>query len=371
MEQRLQKLLASAGVASRRSCEEIIAAGRITVNGVRVTQMGAKADPERDDIRLDGKPLSFQTRRVYIALNKPEGYVTTVRDPHAPHTVMQLVRGVSERIYPVGRLDADSAGLLLLTNDGDFAERMTHPSHQIEKTYRAVVRGEVSEFAAADLRMGIVLEDGMTAPAKVEWVDYDPDHNVTVVDITLHEGRNRQVRRMFDAVGYPVLALTRLRIGPVELSGLAPGTWRKLHAWEVQALMAAADSTPPALPQRPVETEESLDTPPSSMRPARLSNKPAAPLSATKKRGRGVEQPTQGRNKPETGQTGKPAGRKKPAPPKMDSSEIRARARDITRRLRQPDPDEPDTRKPDRKERRADHDSSVRPKKRPQNRHDS
>lgn len=334
--------------------------------------MGAKADPERDDIRLDGKPLSFQTRRVYIALNKPEGYVTTVRDPHARHTVMELVRGVPERIYPVGRLDADSAGLLLLTNDGDFAERMTHPSHQIEKTYRAVVRGEVSEFAAADLRMGIMLEDGMTAPAKVEWVDYDPDHNVTVVDITIHEGRNRQVRRMFDAVGYPVVALTRLRIGPVELSGLAPGTWRKLHGWEVEALLAAADSTPPSLPQKPVDTEESLDAPPPPARPARRPDRPSAPPpSIGKKPAKAAPSPSEGRKKPEKEDTGRPSGRKKPAPPRMDRSEIQARARDITERLRQPDQSDSENRKPSGNERRTDHEPPARPKKRPPKRQDS
>ncbi len=334
--------------------------------------MGAKADPERDDIRLDGKPLSFQTRRVYIALNKPEGYVTTVRDPHAVHTVMELVRGVPERIYPVGRLDADSAGLLLLTNDGDFAERMTHPSHQIEKTYRAVVRGEVSEFAATDLRIGIVLEDGMTAPAKVEWVDYDPDQNVTVVDITIHEGRNRQVRRMFDAVGYPVVALTRLRIGPVELSGLAPGTWRKLHGWEVEALLAAADSAPPSLPQNPVEAEESLASPPTPPRPAKRPDKRAVhPPAAGKKPEKGVPPPKEEKRKPEKGNAGKPAGKKKFTPPRMGSSEIRAQAQDITERLRRPDQNPSETRKPDRKERRADHDPSARPKKRPEKRQDS
>jgi 23S rRNA pseudouridine2605 synthase len=251
MEQRLQKLLAAAGIGSRRSCETLIATGSVTVNGARVTEPGAKADPERDDIRVNGKRIEAPAPPVYIALNKPVGYVTTVSDPHAEHTVMELVRNAPGRIYPVGRLDADSAGLLLLTNDGAFTERLTHPRHQVPRTYRVVARGEVSEWAAADLRQGVMLDDGMTAPAVVEWVDYDARNNATIVDITLHEGRNRQARRMFEAVGYPVLALTRLRIGPIELKGLAPGTWRKLRADEVQALLATADSTPPAPPRTP------------------------------------------------------------------------------------------------------------------------
>src|SRR5690349_10917846 len=155
MEARLQKLLASAGVGSRRSCEALITAGRVRVNGKTVTELGAKADPDRDTVDVDRKPLSFQVEKVYLVLNKPTGYVTTVSDPHARHTVMDLIQGVEQRVYPVGRLDADSAGLLLLTNDGAFTERLTHPKHQVPKTYRAVVRGEVPAWAAADLRKGI------------------------------------------------------------------------------------------------------------------------------------------------------------------------------------------------------------------------
>lgn len=169
---------------------------------------------------------------------------------------MDLVQGMAGRIYPVGRLDADSAGLLLLTNDGDFTQTLTHPSHQVPRTYRAVVRGMVPEWAGADLSKGIVLEDGMTAPAEVMWVDYDEQNNASIIDITIHEGRNRQVRRMFDAIGYPVLALTRMRIGPIELKGLAPGTWRKLHPSEVRALLETADTAPTALPQSPIDRPE-------------------------------------------------------------------------------------------------------------------
>jgi 23S rRNA pseudouridine2605 synthase len=259
MEQRLQKLLASAGIASRRASEALISAGRVTVNGILVTEPGSRADPEVDDIRLDGKPIGVKEPPVYILLNKPLGYVATVRDPHAKQTVMDLVKGVSGRLYPVGRLDADSAGLLILTNDGGFTERLTHPSHQVPKTYRVVARGEISAWAATDLRQGLLLEDGMTAPAEVVWVDYDRENNASIVDITIHEGRNRQVRRMFAAIGYPVLALSRTRIGPIELKGLPPGAWRKLRSSEVKALLACVDSLPPSLPRIP--TEETSEEP--------------------------------------------------------------------------------------------------------------
>lgn len=205
---------------------------------MRVTQPGVKADPDVDDIRVDGKPIPREMPRITIALNKPPGYVTTVRDPHAKHTVMEMVRSLPQRVYPIGRLDADTAGLLLLTNDGELAELLTHPSHHVPKTYRAVVRGKVSEWAITDLRKGILLEEGKTAPAEVAWVGYDAKNNATILDITLYEGRKRQVRRMLEAVGHPVLALTRTRIGPLFLKGLAPGMWRKLRPAEVEALRA-------------------------------------------------------------------------------------------------------------------------------------
>lgn len=247
-------MLAAAGVASRRASEKLISAGRVSVNGTVVTRLGTRVDPEQDEIRVDGKLLpkpaagaGRSIQCVTIALNKPEGYVCTVKDPHAQHTVMQLVRNLGCRVYPVGRLDADTSGLLLLTNDGDLAQRIMHPRSAIPKVYRVVARGHVDEFALLDLRTGILLEDGMTLPASVELVQMDHAHNTTVLDITLHEGRNRQIRRMMETVGYPVLALTRLSIGPISVKGLAPGTWRKLRRWELAALQAAADTPPEAL----------------------------------------------------------------------------------------------------------------------------
>src|SRR5436190_6666418 len=190
MEQRLQKLLASAGIASRRSSEELISRGKVTVNGAVVTELGAKADPDSDDIRVYGKPLRKDVERLYLLLNKPTGYVTTVKDPHAERTVMQLLKGVATRVYPVGRLDADSAGLLILTNDGDFTKLLTHPSHEVPKTYRAVVRGKVLPKTLAQLSAGIELEDGKTSPAQAQFVDFDTANNASIVDMTIHEGRN-------------------------------------------------------------------------------------------------------------------------------------------------------------------------------------
>ena len=245
MQQRLQKVLAAAGVGSRRHCEELIAAGRVTVNGNKVTTAGVQADPDVDDIRVDRKKLPAAQRHVYLLLNKPTGFVCTVRDRHAERTVMELLKGVPERVVSVGRLDADSAGLLIFTNDGELTQALTHPSHEVPRTYRAVVDGEVDGFAAADLRQGIMLEEGMTRPAQVEWVDYDEQRDVTVVDITITEGRNRQVRRMFEVVGHRVLALTRIAIGSIQLTGLAPGTWRKLRADEIEALRTLAASVAP------------------------------------------------------------------------------------------------------------------------------
>ncbi|NLI00849.1 MAG: rRNA pseudouridine synthase [Chthonomonadales bacterium] len=245
MVQRIQRILASSGVASRRACEELITAGRITVNGVRVMRLGAKADPERDEICLDGKPIRSAVARWHIVLNKPTGVVTTVRDPHAGRTVMDLVAQIPDRVYPVGRLDAETAGVLILTNDGDFAQALAHPSHAVPKTYRAVVRGMVDTFAITDLRKGVLLEDGMASASDAVIVEHRDHENVTVVDITLHEGRKRQVRRMLEAVGHRVLALTRTRVGPVTLQGLAPGTWRKLRPAEIAELLAPARSADP------------------------------------------------------------------------------------------------------------------------------
>jgi 23S rRNA pseudouridine2605 synthase len=243
---RLQKALAAAGVASRRACEEIITQGRVAVNGKVVRELGTKVNPAADDVRVDGVPVFFgnTSKFVYLVLNKPIGVVSTVSDPNAGKTVLELVDQIEERVYPVGRLDADSAGLLLLTNDGDFANKLTHPRYHVPKIYRVRARGFVDRDAALKLAGGIDLPDGRTAPADVRYIEYDAATQCTILDITLYEGRNRQIRRMMDAIEHPVRALTRIGFGNLRLQGLAPGTWRKLRAEEVTDLLELAKPTP-------------------------------------------------------------------------------------------------------------------------------
>lgn len=232
---RLVKYLATAGVASRRASERLIAAGRVAVAGETVT------DPARDvgdgaGVTLDGRPVHAAAERVVYALNKPAGVVSTAHDPQRRPTVVALVSSTL-RLYPVGRLDVDATGLILLTNDGALAYRLTHPSFEVRKTYRVRVdRAPVSERAVRALRDGVLLEDGLTAPAGVRRVGRD------TLELTIHEGRNRQVKRMCEAVGHRVRALERVAFGPLGLDGLAPGAVRRLTADELEALSAAGRS---------------------------------------------------------------------------------------------------------------------------------
>ena len=235
--ERLQKLLSMAGVASRRLSEELIRQGRVTVNGAVVTTLGTKANLAVDDVRVDGRRVHAQARTRYILLNKPRGYVTTRRDPQGRPTVMDLLKGVREYIYPVGRLDYDSEGLLLLTNDGELAARLTHPRHEVERVYEARVRGVPDPHVLDRLSRGVVVEGRRTAPARVELIE-DRD-NQAVVEIALHEGRQRQVRNMFDAVGHPVIRLRRVRIGPIADEHLTTGYWRELTPGEIARLRRA------------------------------------------------------------------------------------------------------------------------------------
>ncbi len=268
---RLQKVLADAGVASRRASEEMIASGRVSVNGRVVTELGTKVDPETDAIRVDGELIhtAAPPKKVYLMLNKPVGVVSTARDPHAGKTVLDLVAQVGTRVYPVGRLDADSAGLLLLTNDGEFANRMTHPRYHVPKTYRVRARGFVDREAVTRLANGVDLPEGRTAPADVRFVEYDSATQSTILDITLYEGRNRQVRRMLEAVGHPVRDLTRIGFGNLRLKGLAPGTWRKLRPDEIAGLLAMAQPTP--APRK--ETRRPRPGPRPARNPRRAPNK--------------------------------------------------------------------------------------------------
>ncbi|MEF3301852.1 pseudouridine synthase [Paenibacillus sp. GYB003] len=237
--ERLQKVLAQAGVASRRKCEEYILAGRVQVNDKTITTLGVKVDPAADVIKVDGRPINKQ-RMQYILFNKPKGVITSTNDPEGRSIVGDYIKDVKERIYPVGRLDYDSEGLLLLTNDGELANLLTHPSHHVPKTYHATVEGVPHGDLLDKLRQGIKLEDGMTAPAEVEYVDIDPDKNETIVSITIHEGRNRQVRRMFEAIKFPVIRLKRIQFGSLQLAGLARGKHRTLTKQEVEELRRSA-----------------------------------------------------------------------------------------------------------------------------------
>jgi 23S rRNA pseudouridine2605 synthase len=234
--ERLQKVLARAGIGSRRASEELIAAGRVTVDG-EVAELGRRVDPERDRIEVDGIPVGTRAGLVYYLLNKPAHVVSTVDDPEGRPTVVGLVPA-EPRVFPVGRLDWDTEGLLILTNDGDLTQRLTHPSHGVEKEYLAEVDGVPSRGALRTLREGVDLEDGPTAPAAVQLVQEHGDH--AAVSIAIHEGRNRQVRRMCAAVGHPVRRLVRTRIGPLRDPRLAPGSWRDLRPDEVRALYAAS-----------------------------------------------------------------------------------------------------------------------------------
>ena len=229
--ERLQKVLARVGIGSRRVCEDLIAEGRVTVDG-EVAVLGRRVDVETALIELDGAPIGVRPDLVHYLLNKPAGVVTTADDPQGRPTVVGLVPA-EPRVFPVGRLDVDTEGLLLLTNDGELAYRLTHPSFGVEKEYVAELEGSPSRAALRRLREGVELGDGTTAPARAALLE------PSVVRLTVHEGRNRQVRRMCDAVGHPVVRLIRTRIGPLADRSLAPGAWRELTGDEVRSLQRA------------------------------------------------------------------------------------------------------------------------------------
>ncbi len=235
---RIQKVLSENGILSRRKAEEYVAQGRITVNGRRA-ETGAAVDPEKDIIAIDGVRLGLSSRvhKVYILLNKPRGYVTTLSDELGRKCVAELVEDAPEHVYPVGRLDKDSEGALILTNDGEFANLIMHPSHHISKTYRVTVRPGVSEDQLVQLSSGVEIDGKMTAPAQVDVIEKKTDR--AVIQIVIHEGRNRQVRKMCEAVGLEVARLKRSSVGPIRLGMLQPGKWRELTPQEVRAVRGA------------------------------------------------------------------------------------------------------------------------------------
>ena len=235
MEERLQKYLANCGVASRRKCEEYIKQGKIKVNGEIVTELGTKINPEKDIIEFENKKIKQNLKNIYILLNKPIGYVTTTDDQFGRDTVLDLVK-VRERIVPVGRLDMYTSGALILTNDGDFVYKVTHPKHEIEKTYTVTVKGIVQNSEVEQLRQGVKIEEYITKPAKVKILKTDTEKDISRLEITIHEGKNRQVRKMCEAVGRKVLALHRSKIGNIGVKDLELGKWRYLNSKEVEQL---------------------------------------------------------------------------------------------------------------------------------------
>jgi len=233
---RLQKFLANSGVASRRKCEELILDGKVSVNGQIVKELGTKVNPAVDKVEYCGNPVFSSNKFVYILLNKPIGYVTTAKDQFDRDSVLDLVK-VKERVVPVGRLDMYTSGALILTNDGDFVYKVTHPKHEITKTYTVTVRGVIENDAVEKLRNGVEIEDYKTRPAKVKILKTDEEKNISRLEITIHEGKNRQVRKMCEAVGSKVVALHRSKIGDIGVKDLKLGTWRYLKAFEVKEIL--------------------------------------------------------------------------------------------------------------------------------------
>jgi 23S rRNA pseudouridine2605 synthase len=234
MEERLQKVMAEFGVASRRKCEELILQGKVKVNNEINKELGVKVDKQKDIIEVAGRIINKETQKVYIILNKPVGYITSAKDQFNRPTVLDLTSNIKERIFPVGRLDYDTEGLLLLTNDGDLTYRITHPSHNIDKTYKALVMGKVDQRDIETFKKGIMIDDYKTSPAKLEILSFKNGNSL--VNITIHEGRNRQVRKMCDAINHRVIKLRRISIGSLKLGDLKTGQWRHLTEDEVRYL---------------------------------------------------------------------------------------------------------------------------------------
>lgn len=262
MEMRLQKLIAGTGIASRRKAETLITTGRVTVNGKVVTELGTKVDPERDHVKLDGKHLSSVQPFVYLMLNKPKHVMSTLDDPGGRTTVKDYLRGVSVRVFPVGRLDFDSEGLMLLTNNGDLAQALLHPRYHVPKTYLIKVKGVLTDEEIRQLERGVRLEDGMTSPAIVKKIKKAEQNSW--LEITIREGRKHQVKRMLESVGHPVIKLMRVRMGPLSLGNLESGEFRFLTDREANALRELVEQRvasveqgeePVVRPKRPVRRE--------------------------------------------------------------------------------------------------------------------
>jgi 23S rRNA pseudouridine2605 synthase len=235
MKERVQKIISAAGIASRRHAEKLITAGRVSINNIVVTELGVKADVQKDVIRIDGATIGFEKTLLYIALHKPAGYITTLDDPEKRPTVIDLLPDVPERVYPVGRLDYDSSGLLLLTNDGDFAQKMQHPRFQTPKIYRVKIQGRLSKEELKQISKGVKLPDGMFKPENMQIEKFNDKS--CWIRLTLREGKNRIIRRGFESAGHRVARLVREAIGSLTLEGLKEGEWRHLTAKEINQLL--------------------------------------------------------------------------------------------------------------------------------------
>lgn len=236
MKERLQKILAKAGVASRRTAEALIKAGRVAVDGETVTEMGVQVDPHCQRITVDGRPVTLEEKKIYLLLNKPAGYVTTLQDPQGRPIITELLQDVSERVFPVGRLDLDTEGALLLTNDGDLANQIIHPRYEVNKTYEATVQGRPDRAKLRQLEQGIMLEGKKTWPAEVKMLE--SNDLTSVIEIIIHEGKKRQVRKMFAAIGHPVLHLKRTAYGKLRLGSLPAGSYRFLTTKDLKQIFA-------------------------------------------------------------------------------------------------------------------------------------
>ncbi len=236
MKERLQKVLAQAGICSRRQAEELILKGRVSVDGKIISEMGVKVDPARQNIMLDGKAVGSSSKKTYVLLNKPKGYITSMNDPQGRPIVTSLLKGIKQRLYPVGRLDLDTEGALILTNDGDISQKILHPSYEIKKTYLAIIKGKISKQKITSLEEGIDLDGEKTWPAKIKLIKSQT--KTTKLQITIHQGRKRQVRKMFSAVGHPVVHLKRIAYGGLHLGNLPSGKYRFLNKRDLNKLFS-------------------------------------------------------------------------------------------------------------------------------------
>ncbi len=233
---RINKYIASCGIASRRKAEELILQGRVKVNGKAIEELAFNVDENKDRVEVDDKIIGLSENMVYIVLNKPEGYITTVKDQFNRPSVLDLVNDIDERVYPIGRLDYETSGLLILTNDGDLTYKLTHPKHEVDKTYMAIVKGIPKEDELENFKKGLYIEDYKTAPAKIKVVKTETEKNYAICQIKIHEGRNRQVRKMCRAINHPVLRLRRVAMGKITLKDVEVGKYRHLSQEEISYL---------------------------------------------------------------------------------------------------------------------------------------